>query len=162
MTKYYHFTCKSRRESINKFGLCSGKKPCLNEKTGDDIYFVRYPKGKSSEDISDRKTATFVMCMVKGMCENEGDELDIWRFEDKEDNLVVEHRWNVGGEIGGFGEYRLRRQNESEIVRRWSRMLAPVRIPPDMIKRISPASLPRELYKAYLDPSICDKLTIIL
>jgi hypothetical protein len=156
---YYHFTCSDRRDSIWERGLCGNSPPMLNAEDEDnttpknqDIFFVRYPIGKSKQCTIDRDKAEFVMCFVKGTCEQDKrTEMDIWQYEDT-DNLIKPH-----DKADLRGEYRMSRPEESRIVHNWSTQLACVRVPPEKLKMIHPNQLPTELYNHYLYSEACNE-----
>lgn len=94
MSKYYHVTCTSNRESIKKNGLVIGASKGLDEgeygNGPQNIYFVKFPIvvwPLSEKAQKDRISALKVLCHVKYMC---GEEIDVWMFKDY-DNIIKPH-----------------------------------------------------------------------
>ncbi len=136
LTVFYHFSCSDRRNSIEANGLVGGSTANLNENPTNNLYFVWYPPG--DDFASDRKQAEFVLCMVKDKCHAVGGKLDVWRFINTED-VITRHTIK--------GEFRLKTPAESPIVAQWSAITGGrrVRVPPERLRRVPPASLPSDL-----------------
>jgi hypothetical protein len=89
--------------------------------------------------------------MVKDKCTEIGETLDVWAFTDRPaHDVITRHQLK--------GEYRLKTQTESSTVKKWSSMLAPVRIPPRYLILLEASELPGDLRD---DDETCNKICSI-